>query len=91
MHDNTENEQSKLNFLDRGVVEDDRGMVAGFWIRGRKGKREIHLLEKPIKRKKPYRIERKTIMIDGKPVHDYPVKVYRQMNNLTHWGKYKEK
>lgn len=92
MHsDFSEIEQLKLNFLDRGIVEDDEGLVAGFWIRGRKGKREIHLLEKPIKRRRPYKVERKTIMIDGKPFHDCPVKVYPQLNSLTHWGKYREK
>ncbi len=85
MHDMQEQE---LIFREKGVVEDRNGRVAGFWIKRRKGRRETYLFEKPIKRVKPYRVERKTIMIDGNPVHDVPVKVYPLVNSLTHWGKY---
>jgi len=83
------NEEQDLVFRDKGVVENQKGLIAGFWIRDRKGKKEIHLFAKPIKRTRFYRIEHKTIMVDGHPVHDVPVKVYPLVNSLTHWGKYK--
>jgi len=81
-------ESESLVFKDRGVVEDLDGKVAGFWIRGRKGKRTLYLLEKAVKRTKPYRIERKTITVNGQEIPNVPVKVYPLVNSLTHWGKY---
>jgi hypothetical protein len=77
-----------LVYKTNGIVETTDGLVAGFWIRTRRGKR-AHLLAQPIKRKaRPYRIERKTIMVDGQPFEDVPVKVYPQCNSFSHWNKY---
>lgn len=81
-------EEMDLVFRDKGVVETPNGLIAGFWIRDRKGKRETHLFAKPIKRTRFFRVERKTIVVDGQAIHDVPVKVYPQVNSLTHWGKY---
>jgi len=83
----TPNEHKDLIFKPLGVVEDKSGRVAGFWIRKRKGKKEVYLFEKAIRRVKPYRVEYKTIMVDGRPVHNVPVKVYPLVNSFTHWGK----
>ena len=83
-------EPNNLIFLEKGVIEDHKGRVAGFWIHKRKGNgKEVHLFEKPIKKVKPYRVEYKTIMVDGKPVENVPVKVYPMMSSFTHWGKYR--
>ena len=80
--------EQDLVFRDKGVVETPKGLIAGFWIRDRKGRREIHLFAKPIKRTRFFRVERKTITVDGQTIHDVPVKVYPLVNSLTHWGKY---
>ncbi len=84
----TTQEEQELVFQPQGVVEDLQGRVAGFWIRRRKGVRDTYLFEKPVARVKPYRLEYKTIMVDGEVYHDVPVKVYPEINSLTHWGKY---
>ncbi len=85
-----DNRYADLVFLQRGVVENHKGMVAGFWIRGRKGKREVFLFEKPIKREKYGHVEEKSIMVNGRLMHNVPVTVCPTMNSFTHWGKYTE-
>ena len=85
---NIDKEKSGLRYKKKGVVENGEGLVAGFWIKQRKGHRETFLFEKPIKRVKPYRIEHKTITAGGKVFRDVPVRVYPLMNSLNHWGKY---
>ncbi len=86
-----ENENEDLILKERGVVEDGCGRVAGFWIRGRRGRQKTFLFEKPIKRADPYRIERKTISVDGRTFYNVPVKVCPPASSFTHWGKYASK
>ncbi len=87
MNDARKIEGRKYKYRDKGIVEDDRGRVAGMWLRKRKGRVETILFEKPIQKEKPYKIEHKTITIDGKTYKNYPVKVFIEVNNLTHWNK----
>jgi len=81
----------KLRYLPRGIVENEEGLVAGMWIRGKKDKREVFLLDKPVKRtKSAYRIVHKSVSIDGELRHDVPVKEYISVNAVNHWGKYSD-
>lgn len=83
--------ESSLVYRPKGVIEDRTGLVIGFWVRGRKGRREAYFFEKPIKRGPPYHVECKSIFVDGQLVHDVPVEVYPEVNSLLHWGKYARK
>ncbi|RJO65847.1 MAG: hypothetical protein C4523_15035 [Myxococcales bacterium] len=75
-------------FRERGVIEDADGRVAGMWVRHRKGRKEMYFFTKPIKKRRPYRLEHKTIVVDGRVMENVPVRVYPLVNSLTHWGKY---
>ncbi len=87
MNDARKKEGRTYKYREKGIVEDERGRVAGMWLRKRKGQVETILFDKPIKKEKPFRVVRKTITIDGKTYQDIPVKVFGEINNLTHWNK----
>ena len=75
-------------YLPRGVVEDGQGLIAGMWLKRRHGEVETMLFERPIKRTDPFGVELKDIVVDGRVVENFPVKVFKEINNFTHWGKY---
>lgn len=80
------NADNELTCKPRGIVEDAAGRVAGFWVRGRKGRRHLYTFARPIEREAPYRVEEKDILVDGEP-HRVPVRVYPLVDSLLHWGK----
>lgn len=85
MNETTRSEN--LVFARRGLLETADGRVAGLWVRTRRGRR-VHLFTHPIRRARAEsRVERKTIYVDGKPVHDVPVTLCPPGTSLIHWGK----
>lgn len=82
-----ETPSAKLTCAPKGLILDEAGRVAGFWVRGKKRRFHTHLLETPIEKAEESAPQIKDIIVDGELVKGVPVRVYPKVSSFLHWGK----
>lgn len=78
---------SNLTCAPKGLILDESGRVAGFWVRGRKRRVHTHLFAQPIERNPEVTEQVKDIWLDGRLIRNVRVQVCPTVSCFLHWGK----
>ena len=82
-----ETELKNYSFEPKGILKDRDGNVAGIWIKGKRGKRYIYLLEKPVPpAQSKCKVELRDVEINGTIYRDVPVEIWPPVSGMLTWG-----
>jgi len=76
----------RYEFAARGILKTRDGLIAGMWIKGKRGKRYVYLLDTPLPpAAEQYVTERRDVEINGEMHRDVEVRVYKPITPFIAW------